>query len=113
MNIFKVTFPFKGHYHFVQFTDEMIANNIMCQDDEAYADIVYDEDGEEKKKYFEGKIYEQGEYIVTFGYNNSKVMNVYKRDDEDEELIERDIPWCLLKVEDEEGNTIYNTCDEL
>ena len=115
MKTFKVTFPFRGHYHFVEFTSDMIANDIMCGNDEVYSDIVYDEDNK-SKEYFEAEIYEGGErFIVGFGcFGNSKVFNVYEyEEDGGGTVVEKDIPWCLLKVTDEDDKTIYDICDEL
>lgn len=104
MNTYTATFLFKGEYHFVSFTSDMLANNAIMEDD--FNDYKFSKD----YQYFDYKIYHKGkEYMVNFNFSNVKHFNVY--DDEDM-LVEKEIPYIVLKVENDEG-VVYNIVDNI
>lgn len=118
MRTYIVTFPFKGNYHFVSFTDEMLANSVMTASDEAYYDLLFVNDnayqnGGENHGFFCEKIYDGGYYTVEFNLKNPHAFNIYESEEENYLIVEENVPWCLLKVKDENKEAIYNISDNL
>lgn len=118
MRTYIVNFQFKGKYHFTSFTDEMLANSVMTANDDAYYDLLFvndnlNQDGEKIHGFFSERIYDGGYYTVEFNINNPHVFNIYESEEEGGEIVEENVPWCLLKVEDENKEVIYNICDNL
>lgn len=110
MNKYYVTFLFKGDYHFVNFTANQLANAVLpCGDD--MSDFLFHTDGQ----IFTAYIWHKGiEYEVVFSLNGAKMVSVYEKEEEDGGggyLVEGDIPWLLLKVEDKNGDTVYRLTD--
>lgn len=107
MNKYYITFLFKNQWQFVDFTANQLANAILDSTDDI-ADFIF----ESKEQYFEKTIYaENGErYQVVFSIKNPRTVSVYYPEDHETEgtLVEADIPWLLLKVEDEKGKELYN-----
>ena len=111
MNRYYGTFPFKGEYFFIDFTSDQLANAAINHNDSVMG-YVYDD----KSRYFEEEFYCKGEkFCVTFSYHSTLKVNVFACEDEcgSEELVEKDIPWLLLKIEDGEGNVVYNLTDDI
>lgn len=110
MNKYTFTFPFKGDYHYVHMTANQLANGILNSSDDIL-EFIWDNEGQG----FEQRIHADGkEYVVTFAHNNTKCFNVYDVEDDlgGGYIVERDIPWLLLKIE--QGDTeIYNLADNL
>lgn len=121
MYTYKVAFPFKDAYFFTEFTSDMMANCIMSRLDEAFADWVYDDEKKPALKkdgrYFEDVIYHEGKkYTVTFSLYDVKKFNVYNNaedEDGDETIVEKNIPWCMVNVVDDEGNAVYKVSDHI
>ena len=105
MNIYTVTFLFQGEYYFVSFNSNMLANNAVMSDD--FAEYKWEHEGE----YFDPKIYVKGgrEYTVNFNFDDVKHFNVY---DEDDSIVEKKIPFIVLKVENENG-VIYDITNNI
>ena len=115
MNTYKVTFPFRGEYYFTQFTSDMLVNVMMARKDEAYADVVYSDDNEKNERYFEDTIWADGKkYTVTFALYDVEKFNVYECDEDgDESLVEKDIPWCMVKVVDDDNFDVYSVTEHI
>lgn len=113
MNTYKVTFPFRGKYYFTQFTSDMLVNVMMARQDEAYADVVYSDDNEKNERYFEDTIWADGKkYTVTFALHDVEKFNVYECDEDyDETLVEKNIPWCMVKVVDGDNVNVYSVTE--
>lgn len=96
MNTYTAIFLFQGEYHFVSFNSNMLANNAVMEDD--FWETKWETPGE----YFNHKIYVKGgrEYTVNFNFSDVKHFNVY---DEEDTLVEKEIPFMVLKVENENG----------
>lgn len=111
MNKYTMTFPFKGEYHYVYMTANQLANGVLNSSDDILA-FIWDNEGQG----FEQRIHVDGkEYDVTFAYDNTKCFNVYDVEEDDlgsGHIVERDIPWLLLKIE-QEDKIIYNLADNL
>ena len=105
MNTYTATFPFKGDFHFVTFNSDMLANNAVMEDD--FSEYKYNHNGQ----YFDEKIWHKGkEYSVTCNFSDVSKFNVY---DEEDSLVEEEIPFLVLKVENDNGETIYNIVDNI
>ena len=105
MNTYTVTFLFKGEYHFVSFTSDMLANNAVMEDD--FSDYKFNH----TDQYFDEKIWHKGkEYSVNFDFSDVSKLNIY---DEEDSLVEEEIPFLVLKVENDNGETIYNIVDNI
>ena len=105
MNYYTATFPFKGDFHFVTFNSDMLANNAVVKDD--FDDYEYNHNGQ----YFDEKIWHKGkEYSVNFNFSDVSKFNVY---DEEDSLVEGEIPFLVLKVKNDNGETIYNIVDNI
>ena len=105
MNYCTATFPFKGDFHFVTFNSDMLANNAGMKDD--FDDYPFNHKGQ----HFDEKIWHKGkEYTVNFNFSDVSKFNVY---DEEDSLVEEEIPFLVLKVENDNGETIYNIVDNI
>lgn len=110
MNKYVITFPFKGEYQYVYMTANQLANGVLNSTDDIL-EFVWDNEGQG----FEQRIYVNGkEYDVTFAHKNPKCVNIYdvEEDGESGHIVERDIPWLLLKIE-QGDKIIYNLTDNL
>ena len=104
MNTYTATFLFKGEYHFVSFTSDMLATSAVMEDD--FSDYKFSRESQ----HLDYKIYHKGkEYMVNFNFSDVKKFNVY--DDEDT-LVEKEIPYIVLKVENDEG-VVYNIVENI
>lgn len=105
MNYYTATFPFKGDFQFVTFNSDMLANNAVMKDD--FDDYEFNHKGQ----YFDEKIWYKGkEYSVNFNFSDVSKFNVY---DEEDSLVEKEIPFLVLKVENDDGEIIYNIVDNI
>jgi hypothetical protein len=118
MNKYYISFPFRGDYIFAVLTANMLANKFIEANGASY-DFTYEEDGQFYNKSFDSRNPETNlleKCQFEFSYKNSDFVNVYYSDDSDEKIagtiIERDIPWILLKVVDAEGKELYNINDD-
>lgn len=110
INKYCVTFPFKGVYQFVYFTANQLANAIIDATDDI-AEFIWNNEGQG----FEQRIYVDGkEYDVTFSHNKPNCVNVYDVEDDlgSGHIVEREIPWLLLKIE-QNNDEIYNLANNL
>ena len=104
MNYYTATFPFRGDFHFVTFNSDMLGNNAVMKDD--FDDQQFNHTGQHKKE----KIWHEGkEYSVNFNFSDVSKFNVY---DEEDSLVEEEIPFLVLKVENDEG-IVYNIVENI
>ena len=100
MNYYTATFPFKGDFHFVTFNSDMLANNAVMKDD--FDDYQFNHKGQ----HFDEKIWHKGkEYTVNFNFSDVSKFNVY---DEEDSLVEKEIPFLVFTAEKYNGEIIYN-----
>lgn len=104
MNKYKVVFYFKKHWNVVSFTANQLANATLDHDD-SILHFVFNNDGQD----FETTIVINGEfYQVVFSSESPKCVNVYNTENNGGLLVEKNIPWLLLTVEDGNGEQLYN-----
>ena len=109
MNKYTITFPFQGEYQYVYITANQMANAVLDSTDDIL-DFRFNNDGQD----FEQRLtIKDKKYDVTFNSNNPRCFNVYDVDEDDfgGTIVEENIPWLLLKIEDEDKNEIYNLND--
>ena len=112
MNKYYIGFFFKGFFETVVFTAEQLANSVIGDTDDI-TDFICDEDnqyhGVEFNSYIDNKMY-------TADFVEPKVLNIYYGDNNDENdgfIVEKDVPWVLLKVENKDSNVVYNLTDNI
>lgn len=119
MNKYYITFPFRGDYVFAVLTANMLANNFIEVGGASY-NFIIEEDGQFYDKEFEIKNPETNKIEkcqFEFSHKNSDYVNVYYSNHNEDEniagtIIEKDIPWLLLKVVNNEGKELYNINDD-
>lgn len=107
MNKYYVAFLFKGEYHFANFTANQLANATLPHGDDM-SDFLFHTEGQN----FTSIIYHEGkEYEVVFSLNGARMLSVYDTEENGGYIVQGDIPWLLLKIEDKDGNTVYKLTD--
>ena len=72
--------------------------------------LIDDYEFNHKGQYFDEKIWHEGkEYSVNFNFSDVSKFNVY---DEEDSLVEKEIPFLVLKVENDEG-VVYNIVENI
>lgn len=111
--IYSVAFPFMGEYFYcdipANYFADKIVNDLMG---DSMADVLSETEG-----WFEYRFTHNGKsYMATFSYDDVKLFNVFETfgdresDDYDENLVESDIAYIVLKVK-QDKNVLYNVCD--
>ena len=111
--IYSVAFPFMGEYFYcdipANYFADIIVNDLMG---DSMADVLSETNG-----WFEYRfVHNSKEYMATFSYDDVKLFNVFetsgnpRSDDYDEHLVVSDIPYIILKV-NQDKNVLYNVCD--
>lgn len=104
MNRYYVTFLFKGEYQFVNFDANQLANAVLPKGDDL-SDFMY----RDKKQYFTGTIWHNStEYEVVFSLRGANCLSVYNTEENGGYLVEGDIPWLVLKIENGDGDVVYD-----
>lgn len=115
INHYYVAFPFKDEYQYTDFNSNMLANKIATLGNESAIDSVLDDTT--GLQYFYSRFsYHDKNYVVTFSYDTAKTFNIYEllldeNGEETETIVERDIPWILLKITDGDENNLYNVTE--
>ena len=112
MNKYYIGFFFKDYFETVTFNANQLANtvigetddiiNFMCDEDEQYH-------GSNFTSFVDDKI-----YVADF--NKPTKLNIYYGDNNDENdgfIVEENVPWILLKIEDENGKDLYVLTDNI
>lgn len=113
MNKYTFTFPFLGEYHFITLTANQMANQVLEQSEDIF-DFYEQNDGQDMDTVFfwaKGK-----KYSINFSFESLRLFNIYTvSDDENEDgsLVDggENVPWLLVRIEDEDGNKIYGLSD--
>ena len=109
-NIYTISFPFNGDWHYTNISATQLANESIKS---LLGDTLYDDDIFDKDQVFEYRFCKDNKkYICTFSHNSVKLLNVYELtdDEEDEWLVEKDIPYQILKISNNK-NDIYKLSD--
>lgn len=120
MNIYYLAFKYKEDVNVVKVTANQLANELLGNTDDIMSlkwdyehvqnDFGISDQGYTSHLWFDGK-----DYIIEFA-KDPHFFNIYKYvKDEDginnwsgEGLIAKNVPWICTKIEDENGNEIYN-----
>lgn len=115
INHYYVAFPFKGEYQYTDFNANMIANEFMRYNNDAAMESILDDTT--GLQYFYSRFSYHGKnYVATFSYYTPKTFNIYElsldeNGEETETIVERDVPWILLKITDGDENILYNVTE--
>ena len=111
-NIYTIAFPFNGKFYYAVFNANMIAN-IAIQD--IASDAIADMNSEHNQWFGHRFTDSRGKhYLATFAYDTVNYLNVFEcttdnpdDDSYDEHLVEGNIPYTVIKIENENG-IIFN-----
>ena len=106
MNKYTITFPFQGEYQYVYITANQMANAVLDSTDDIL-DFRFNNDGQD----FEQRLTIKDKKYDVIISNPPYIKYDVDEDDFGGTIVEENIPWLLLKVEDEDKNEIYNLND--
>lgn len=119
-NIYYLAFKYKQNVNVVKVTANQMANELL-----GHTDDIQDLKWNHEREKNEFGINDQGftthlwfdgnEYVIEFA-DDPHFFNIYQyvKDEEDpnewygENIVAKDVPWICIKIEDEDGNEIYN-----
>jgi hypothetical protein len=108
-NIYKIVFHFRGDYRYFDFDSNMLANKVLYSViGDSILDISVDK-GQHFNKTFTVGV---ERFAVEFSYKDCTKLNIYKIDGEDEYLVEENVPYLVLKIENGE-DIIYNLTENI
>lgn len=110
MNRYYVTFVFQGGHYFVNFSANRLANELLGDTDDI-AEFKYQSNPSQYEPMsFRAK--DGHEYDVDFTIGNPYALSVYNPADNGF-VVEKDIPWQIIKVTNEDGEKIFDITDEI
>ena len=103
---FTITFAFDKTFQFATFNSDQLAFALLEHAGEELFDL-YNENSELDPTY---EFYHGGKkYGIEFSYRDPQYLNIYSMDEEtDGNIIERDVPYILVKAVNELDETIYS-----
>lgn len=112
MNTYTIAFPFNGKFYYAVFDANMAANSAIK---DIASDAIADMNSEYNQWFGYRFTDSRGKhYLATFAYDNVKYLNVFEcttnnpdNNDYDECLVESNIPYTIIKIENENG-IIFN-----
>ena len=108
-NIYKIVFYFQGDYRYFDFDSNMLANKVLHSVlGDSLLDISVDEGQHFNKTFAVGT----ERFDVEFSYEECTKLNIYKKDGEDEYLVEENVPYLVLQIENGE-DIIYNLTENI
>ena len=112
MNTYYFTFPFKDEHCFITLTANQLANSLLYHHDDVL-DFCCNNGEENKINHSfigpDGRKYETE-------FRTSKLLNIYYGEGEGDDegyLVEKDVPYMLLKIKDKNGKELYNLTDNI
>lgn len=124
MNIYYLAFKYKGDVNVVKVTANELANELLGHTD----DIIEFQLGIDKElkdsQYFYQKLYiVDQDYVVEFSDKNPGAFTICECEEEESidgqksvyagTIIEPEVPWICIKIEDDKGNELYNLGKEI
>lgn len=108
-NVYKIVFYFQGDYRYLYFDSNMLTNKVLYSVlGDAMLDISVD-----KRQHFNETVTVGAErFAVEFSYKDCTKLNIYKIDGEDEYLVEENVPYLVLKIENGR-DIIYNLTENI
>jgi len=125
MNVYYLAFSFRGDTNVAKITANQLANELLGHTDDIL-DFKF-ELGEKKSKesqFYTNRffIFDQY-YVIEISDENQHCFNIYECVEEEnvdgeiewcgEKLVEKNVPWVCIKIEDEKGNELYNITNEI
>ena len=125
INIYYLAFRYKRDVNVVKVTANQLANELLGQTDDIFDlkwgnehnddEFGISDQGFTRHLWFDGK-----DYVIEFA-DDRHFFNIYEyvKDEEDstkwygENKVAENIPWVIIKIEDENGNEIYNLNNEI
>lgn len=111
MNVYHITFPFLGEFEFIKMTANQLANSVIDKYD-GILDAICDEAYNGTQEFgvtFYGN--DHNPYYASFEQPGK--LSIYLDNEDGRTLVEKDVPWLLLKIEDSNGNDIYNLTNDI
>lgn len=124
-NVYYLAFRYEKDVNVVKVTANQLSNELLGNTDDIL-DLKWGKEREEdefgisdqgftRHLWFDGK-----DYVIEFA-DDPHFFNIYEyvKDEEElnkwygEHIIARNIPWVCIKIEDEDGNEIYNLNNEI
>lgn len=121
MNTYYLAFNYRGDVNVAKVTANQLANELLGSTDDIL-DFKYDIDeaGLVKNQSFTDKYFIVDDmYVVEFSSKDPHCFNLYEYTEEEdgtwygEHLVAENIPWVCIKIEDENGNELYNLTKEI
>ena len=122
MNTYYLAFKYRGDVNVAKVTANQIANELLGNTDDIL-DFKFNIDQEKEQKesqfYTDRFFIVDQKYVIEFSAKDPHCFNVYEHvEGEDgtwygEHLIAENIPWVCIKIEDENGNELYNLAKEI
>ena len=112
MNIYYITFQFKGEFEFIKLTANQLANSVIGHND-SVLNAVCDETHNGTQEF--GTMFYGNDHTPYYAsFEQPGKLSVYLDNDDGGALVEKDVPWLLLKIEDDSnGIEIYNLTDDI
>jgi hypothetical protein len=108
MNKYYFAFLFKGKFEFVSFTSVQLANSVLPKFDDILNAVCLDDD----QVFMQSFIAEDSlEYNAS--WEQPGKLSIYQSDKDGGVLVEKDVPFLLLKITNKEGKVIYNLSDNV
>lgn len=125
MNIYYLAFRYKNDVNVVRVTANQLANELLGNTDDIMSlkwdnEHTQNEFGISDQGYTSHLWFDGNDYVIEFA-PDPHFFNIYKyvKDNEGpnkwagEGLVAENIPWVCIKIEDENGNEIYNLNNEI
>lgn len=124
MNYYYLAFKYKDDVGVVKVSADQMANEMLGKTDDILDFMLDDSRPKTEKQFFSRKMFLfDNEYIVEFDDKDNNCLCVCEcensiNDEDDErfyagEIIQRGIPWVCIKIEDEDGEELYNLTNEI
>lgn len=121
MNTYYLAFNYRGDVNVAVVTANQLANELLGNTDDVL-DFKFNIDQEKEHKesqfYTDWFFIVDKKYVIEFSQYDPHCFNLYEYVEEEtiegipewcgEKLIAENIPWVCIKVEDEDGNELYN-----
>ncbi len=121
MNIYYLAFNYRGDVNVAKVTANQLANELLGSTDDIL-DFKYDVDDTglvRNQSFFDKYFIVDNMYVIEFSAKDPHCFNLYEYVEEEdgtwygEHLIAENIPWVCIKIEDENGNELYNITKEI
>ena len=125
MNTYYLAFNFKGDTNVAKITANQLANELLGQTDDIldFKFDLYEKNHKESQFYTNRFFILDGYYVIEISDEDQHCFNIYECVEEEridggvdwcgEKMVAKNVPWVCIKIEDEEGNELYNLTKEI